>query len=123
MMRNSGRAAPPAAPSMRTTTPPAEVSTVARWRDTLGGLWIAEVGAAFDELPDDRVRRVLDLVHGADGAHAAVVEHRDAGAHAIRAAHVVGDDDARDAEPVAHADHELVDDGARDPPGEFDGGG
>ena len=45
-------------------------------------------------------------------AHPPFVEHRDAGADGVRAAHVVRDDDARDAESVAHADHELVDDGA-----------
>ena len=32
----------------------------------------------------------------------------------VRAPHVVRDDDARDAELLAHADHQLVDDGAGD---------
>src|SRR5689334_3838013 len=111
MMRKSGCRTPPVAAPMRTTTPPAEVSRAAWARDTLGGLRV-ELGAALDELSHDRVARVLDLIDGADGAHAAIVEHRDPGADAVRAAHVVRDDDARDAESVAHADHELVDDGA-----------
>src|SRR5689334_25315778 len=113
MMRKSGRAAPSAGWSIRTTTPPAEVSRLARARDTLGGLRI-EVGSAFDELADHRVLRVLDFVHGPDRAHSAIKEHGDAGADPIRTSHVVRDDDARHAESVAHADHELVDDGARD---------
>ena len=43
-----------------------------------------------------------------------LIEHGDASSDDVGAPHVVGDDDARDAEPVAHANHELVDDGARD---------
>src|SRR6478609_481192 len=112
MMRNSGRSTPPASP-IRTTTPPAEVSRLACTRDTLGGLRV-ELGAAFDELAHDRVGRMLDLVHRADGAHTAVIEHRNARPDAVCAPHVVRDDDARDTEAVAHANHELVDDGARD---------
>src|SRR4051794_25059186 len=112
MMRNRGRATPPADPSIRTTIPPADVSRVARARDTLGSLWIAHLGPPFDELPHDRICRVLYLVHCPDGAHASVVEHGDPGSDAIRAAHVVRDDDARDAEAVSHPDHEFVDDGA-----------
>ena len=45
---------------------------------------------------------------------AALVEHGDPAADRIGAAHVVGDDDTRDAEPFAHAHHQLIDDGARD---------
>src|SRR5512143_3568727 len=103
MIRNNGRAAPFAAPSIRTTTPPAEVSRVARGRDTLGSLWVAELGPAFDELAHDRIGRVLNLVHRPDEADPPVVQHRYPGADAIRAPHVVRNDDAGDAEPVAHA--------------------
>src|SRR5687767_16007458 len=114
MMRKSGRAAPSASAPMRTTTPPADVSSLARGRDTLGGPGVVEVGAAFDELPHHRIRRVLHFVHGPYLAHATVEEHCDACANAVGAPHVVRDDDARDTEPVTHADHELVDHGARD---------
>src|SRR4029079_13826566 len=113
MMRNSGRAPPSAPSSIRTTTPPAEVSRLARARDTLGGPGI-EVGSAFNELAHDRIGGVLDLVDGADGSHLTVIEHGDARPDAIGAAHVVRDDDARDAESLAHPDHELVDHGAGD---------
>ena len=45
---------------MRTTTPPAEVSSSARARFTLGGLAVVEVGASFDELTDDRIAMLYD---------------------------------------------------------------
>src|SRR5690349_4089563 len=113
MMRKSGRLVPLVESPMRTTTPPADVSRVACARATLGGLRI-EIGAPLDELAHDRVTGLLDLVDRADGAHAAVVQHCDPCPDAVGASHVVCDDNARDAEPVAHADHELVDHGAGD---------
>src|SRR6187397_3555557 len=100
MIRKSGRGAPASVSPMRTTTPPAEVSRVAFARATLGGLRV-ELGAPFDELAHDRVGGVLDLVDRADRAHLAVVEHRDPRPDAVGAAHVVRDDDARDAETIA----------------------
>src|SRR5688572_8289258 len=114
MMRNSGRAAPAISELIRTTTPPADVSMRARGRDTSGGLRVVEVRPAFDELAYDGVGRLLDLLNGADGPDTPVVEHGDARAHAIGAAHVVRDDDARHTELFAHADHELIDHRARD---------
>src|SRR5215207_6884918 len=104
MMRNSGWALPAGASFIRTTTPPAEVSSRARALDTLGGLRVVEVGAAFDELPHHGICRALDLVDGPHTPHATVVQHGDARPDAIGAAHVVRDDDARDAQSVAHAD-------------------
>src|SRR6185437_3624618 len=68
----------------------------------------------FYELPYDGVRGLLDFGDGANLAHLAFIKHGDTCAYAVRAAHVVRDDDARDAEFVAHANHELVDDGSRD---------
>src|SRR5688572_20209348 len=112
MMRNSGRSYPVPSCGKRTTTPPAEVSSCGRTLVTLGGLRIVQVRTPLDELADDRIGGLLEFVDGADLADAAVEEHRDARADAIGAAHVVRDDDARDAEAVAHPDHELVDDGA-----------
>src|ERR671920_887096 len=97
MMRKSG-CAPPATPPagvslMRTTTPPAEVSSRARARDTLGSLRVVEVGAPFDELAHDRVLRVLDLLHRPNAAHPAVIQHGDPGSNPVRAPHVVRDHD------------------------------
>src|SRR5262245_66049521 len=102
MIRKRGCDAPPVVSPIRTTTPPAEVSRVACARDTLGCLRV-ELGAPFDELADDRVGAVLDLIDRSDGSHLAVVEHRNARSDAVRTPHVVRDDDARDAETIAHA--------------------
>ena len=71
-------------------------------------------GAPLDELPHDRVFRVLDLVDGSHLPHLSLEQHRDARADEVRAAHVVRDDDAGDAELFLHAHHELVDDGGGD---------
>src|SRR4051812_1885780 len=70
-------------------------------------------GAALDELPDHRIGRLPDLVDRTFPAYAPVVQHGDARADGEGAAHVVRDDDAGDMQLLAHADHELVDHGAR----------
>src|SRR6266540_4910417 len=68
-----------------------------------------EIGASFDELADDWILRVPDLIDRPDLPHFSLVEHRDARADSVGASHVVGDDDACDAELLAHANHELID--------------
>src|SRR5438105_7491086 len=76
------------------------------------GFHSVEVGLSFNELSHHRVVGVLDLVDGTDLSTLSLVQHRDARADRVSAAHVVGDDDAGNAKPLAHADHQLIDDGA-----------
>ena len=57
---------------------------------------------------------MLNLVDGTDLAHLPLVQHGDARADAICAAHIVSDDNSRDAKPVAHAHHQFINDGAGD---------
>src|SRR5688572_9792070 len=114
MMRNNGRAGPGPAGGTRTTTPPADLSSLARARATSGGLILVELGTPLDELSHDGVCALADLVDRSHLADSPVVKHRDAGSDAVGAPHVVGDDNACDTELVTHADHQLVDDRARD---------
>src|SRR5688572_10848525 len=72
-----------------------------------------EARASLDELADYRVGGVLYLFHRSNLSHLALVQHRDPRADCVCAPHVVSDDDARDAEFLACAHHELVDHGAR----------
>src|SRR6476661_5677574 len=117
MRRKSGAPA-----SMRKTTPPAEVSRVARARVMAtsgrgrGDRGHAAVlgGPSLDELPYHGVRRVMDLLRGALPPHAPLIEHGDARPYGVGAPHVVGDHYSGDMELLAHADHELVDHGAGD---------
>src|SRR5690348_3618389 len=95
-----------------------QVSAESRSRRTLSRLDARfdgiEVRLPFYELSDDGIVRVLDLVDGTDLSTFPFVQHRDARSDGVGAAHVVGDDDARHTESFAHADHQLVDDGAGD---------
>src|SRR5690349_2730821 len=112
MRRNSGVPS-----SRRKTTPPADVSRCARarvmtrsgCRGANGGHAAVFGGPPFDELPHDRVGRVVDLLDRPLPAYASLIEHGDAGADGVRAAHVVGDHDTGDVQLLAHAYHELVD--------------
>src|SRR5256714_643403 len=72
-----------------------------------------QVRLPFNELPHDRITCVLDFVDGAHLSDLPLIEHRDARADGVSTPHVVRDDDARNTELLAHADHELVDDRAR----------
>src|SRR5687768_18590636 len=99
---------------MRYTTPPADRSSLARDRATPLLLHVdVERRTPLDELSHDGVRRVLDFLHRPDLTHPPLVQHRDARSYGIRTSHVVRDDNARDPERVAHANHELVDHRAR----------
>src|SRR4051812_3091580 len=73
-----------------------------------------EVRLALYELTNDGIMGVHDLVDGSDLTHLALVEHGDPRSDGRCAPHVVRDDDAGDAELLAHSDHQLVDDRAGD---------
>src|SRR4051812_10841698 len=103
MSRKSG-----SRPSRRKTTPPADVSSRApsdecppRGRVMLSGAPSEKLGFGFDvrlavdELPHDRISSVLDLAARSDLPYPPLVQHRDARPDVVRAAHVMGDDDAR----------------------------
>src|ERR1700680_165214 len=73
-----------------------------------------EVGLALDKLPYDGIACVLDLVHRPHLTDLAFEQHRDSRSNRIGASHVVGNDNARYAELLPHADHQLIDDGTGD---------
>src|ERR1700716_3143760 len=111
--------------SRRNTTPPADVSRCARARvmaDLPSGAGrrgarkalVVHGRTTFHELSNDGIRRLLDLLDRAHPPYAPLVQHGDAGADGERATHVVRDDDGGDVQLLAHADHELIDHGARD---------
>jgi hypothetical protein len=90
------------------------VADEALCRQVLRPFVAVQVRPALDELTDDRIGRVPDLFHGSHLPDLAVVEHRDPATDRVRAPHVVRYDDGRDTELLAHPDHQLVDDRARD---------
>src|SRR3954465_11409643 len=73
-----------------------------------------EVRLAFYELSNDRIVGVHDLVDRSHLAYPAFVEHGDPRPDGGRAAHVVRDDDAGDAELFPHPAHQLIDESAGD---------
>src|SRR4051812_2200578 len=74
------------------------------------GFHSLEVRLPFYELSNDGIPGMHDLIHRAHLPYLALIEHRDARPDARRTPHVVGDDDAGDAELLPHADHQLIDD-------------